>query len=293
MADSKSTAKVSKLMDVARPGKSAPSASAKPIIVTNRPIIKQDPMMAPDNLPTSVSQGRDPAELVTRASKPLRIEPISHDDTAASVATSIKVTDAAAPAAQTTDPTPVSTVVPSETPGKLSITPFVLTEAPQEVEPSASEPTSVSAAPSASAESVLVTTESQTVEVPKTDHPAEPEPAPEASPASTAEPSEEIAEEPTDGGTDKQLPANQAIEDAKKKEEEAKAAKVAEQEKIIASRKFYLPISTAKQRRGFWVAVLLVVIVLLLAAVWLDVALDAGIVHIGGLHPLTHMFNLS
>lgn len=249
--------------------------------------------MAPGNLPTSVPEGRDPAELVTRASKPLRIEPISHDDTAAPVATSIKVTDAAASAAQTADSTPASTVVPSEAPGKLSITPFVLTEAPQEAEPSAAKPTSVPATPPVSAELVPVTTEPQPAEVPKADPPAELEPAPEAQPAPAAEPSEELAEEPTDGGTDKQLPANQAIDDAKKKEDEAKAAKVAEQEKIIASRKFYLPTSTTKQRRGFWVAVLLVVIVLLLAAVWLDVALDAGIVHISGLHPLTHLFNLS
>ncbi|HXR50416.1 MAG TPA: hypothetical protein VN778_05320, partial [Verrucomicrobiae bacterium] len=45
-----------KVMDVERPGSSTPSASAKPIIVTNRPILRRDPMMAtPDGLDKPVT----------------------------------------------------------------------------------------------------------------------------------------------------------------------------------------------------------------------------------------------
>lgn len=42
------------IADVAKPGKSAPSASAKPIIVTNRPVLK-DPMMVDETTKTNDS----------------------------------------------------------------------------------------------------------------------------------------------------------------------------------------------------------------------------------------------
>src|ERR1700756_5035125 len=45
MANSKSD-KAPKVMDVTQPGKSAPSASSRPIIVSNRPMLRQDPMMS-------------------------------------------------------------------------------------------------------------------------------------------------------------------------------------------------------------------------------------------------------
>jgi hypothetical protein len=124
--------------------------------------------------------------------------------------------------------------------------------------------------------------------------PAAPEPAP-SQPAAPA-PSPSLADTPgqTDGqeapGDDKQLAASKTLEDAKKKEEEEKAARAAEQEKIIESKKYYLPIHSAKDSRDLHLALVLLLAVIVLGLVWLDIALDAGIIKIDGLHALTHFF---
>lgn len=53
----KVTPKTTKITDVADPGKTAPSATSRPIVVTNRPVLTNDPMMvnseAPDIIATA------------------------------------------------------------------------------------------------------------------------------------------------------------------------------------------------------------------------------------------------
>ena len=80
------------------------------------------------------------------------------------------------------------------------------------------------------------------------------------------------------------------MEKAKREEDEAKAARQAEEEKIIASKQYYLPMSTVEQRRGLDRVLLVFALVLLVALVWADIVLDAGIIHLGGVHALTHFF---
>ncbi len=105
--------------------------------------------------------------------------------------------------------------------------------------------------------------------------------------ARTSVPDDERDVEDGDG----QLAPNQAVDQAKRKEEDAKLTRLAEEEKIIASKQYYLPISgVEKQRRSLDRVVLALVIVVLLCLVWLDVVLDAGIIKLGGIQPLTHLF---
>src|SRR5690348_15469367 len=64
-----------KVFDVAKPGKSAPSSSAKPIIITNRPVLK-DPMV------TAEAPSATPTTEVPAPSKPrtkITITPINQD----------------------------------------------------------------------------------------------------------------------------------------------------------------------------------------------------------------------
>lgn len=106
--------------------------------------------------------------------------------------------------------------------------------------------------------------------------------------AQTSVPDDERDIDDTDG----QLAPNQAVDQSKRKEDDAKLTRLAEEEKLIASKQFYLPISgVEKQRRSLDRFVLVFVLVLFLALVWLDIVLDAGILKIGGIQPLTHFFH--
>lgn len=83
MADAKP--KDSKVFDVAKPGKSEPTASSKPIIVTNRPVLK-DPMVVGDEQPTAVEGENLPvsstAPLAPPSATRITLEPIRHDEQA-------------------------------------------------------------------------------------------------------------------------------------------------------------------------------------------------------------------
>lgn len=260
--DNKNTPKPPKVMDVARPGKSAPSASSRPIIVTNRPLIKQDPMVL------EPSDGQEAPAAVSRIGKPIRIEPID------------------ANADDLTSVVPVKPQTKSEVPvevrdAKLSLKP--LSDSAKGTEPAPSrEPQAQPAGNTAP--------EPPAVPAPATPEPTLPQPvAPAASTAPADAPASTDGQEaPSD---DKQLAASKGLEDAKKKEEDEKAARIAEQEKIIDSKKYYLPISSARDGRDLHLALLLLLAVAVLGLVWLDIALDAGIIHVNGLHALTHFFN--
>lgn len=81
MADNKPQ----KVFDVARPGKSAPSTSSKPILITNRPVLK-DPMMVSENDPKP-----DDAPKPLHTTSHLKIEPVHHEDSSEKL--NVKTTD--------------------------------------------------------------------------------------------------------------------------------------------------------------------------------------------------------
>ncbi len=81
----------------------------------------------------------------------------------------------------------------------------------------------------------------------------------------------------------------------KTKASEAKAAAQAEEDartkKLVEGKKYFLPINAVEQRRSTQIAVVGVIIALILAAAWVDVALDAGLIHLSGIKPVTHLFS--
>ena len=87
--------KTSKIDDVKGPGKSAPSASGRPIVVTNRPMLANDPMMV-ENDDTPPAEKAKPAEPISRTAKTLK--PV--DETLKAPAPEVKPTDSADTAAE-------------------------------------------------------------------------------------------------------------------------------------------------------------------------------------------------
>lgn len=319
--------KAPKVMDVARPGKSAPSDTSKPIIVTNRPMLRRDPMMAtPDGIEKNVSEEK-PAP-VARTAKPIVV-----------IARPADASDVAKPA---DDKTPAPAAAASAEPIARSAAPSLPPKADDEdikedVTPEQAAPatdkkavagelgeealtnsgldvpsTSEDVKPADEAALEIAPSESNVID----ETPAEPSPdeaKPEElmpEPADTNTPARSVADEAraakparpepaaddekqdeAESDTDGQLAPNKTLDEIKRKEDEAKAARAAELEELAASKKFYLPIQSVEQRRGLNRILMILIFVVLLAVVWADVVLDAGIVRLGGLHALTHFFS--
>ncbi|HEY5442745.1 MAG TPA: hypothetical protein VIJ68_04360 [Candidatus Saccharimonadales bacterium] len=120
-----------------------------------------------------------------------------------------------------------------------------------------------------------------------------PKPELQLAPVETAEPDPPPASE-TDMAKDEEAPeadqkakATQAIEAAS-----AEAAKQeAAVEKLADSKQYYLPIDTVEKRRSRRFVGLGMLLSLLLIVAWADIALDAGIIQINGIKPVTHFFS--
>ncbi|HYH36173.1 MAG TPA: hypothetical protein VD706_01595, partial [Candidatus Saccharimonadales bacterium] len=76
-----------------------------------------------------------------------------------------------------------------------------------------------------------------------------------------------------------------------KNDESATAAQEAKLQKLIDSKKYFLPINAVEQRRSKRVVTLGVVLAILLALAWFNIALDAGLIHVDNIKPVTHFFS--
>jgi hypothetical protein len=248
----------SPIMDVAHPGTSMPSSSAKPIIVTNRAVI-QDPMVsspsedkeAPSSAPLLEPAPQDHGSKLAPSQKKKVIVPVSEPSAdAPTTAKSVSVND-------TSDTTEVPVVAADSIPAVK----------PAEV-------------PSVEPESSTVEKESDKEPVKEA---APPKPAAAEAPAEpTAKPADEAEEDSADTDTvpppdEKQLAA-----------EAAAAAKIAD---LVKQEKYVLPINAVERRRSKQIVVAGLLLIILLALVWLDLAADAGFIHMPGL-PLTHFFRV-
>ena len=65
----------------------------------------------------------------------------------------------------------------------------------------------------------------------------------------------------------------------------------AEISEIIESKRYYLPIDTVEKRRTKRFVLIGASVSILLILIWIDVALDAGLIKLGGLKALTHIFS--
>jgi hypothetical protein len=98
------------------------------------------------------------------------------------------------------------------------------------------------------------------------------------------------AKEEADASAGKKAAAAQAPEDVDA-EAKAEAEYDATIEKLIDSHEHFLPINSVEKRRAKHVIVLGVLLSLVLAAAWVDIALDAGIIHLSSVKPVTHFFS--
>ncbi|HET6924810.1 MAG TPA: hypothetical protein VFH39_03205 [Candidatus Saccharimonadales bacterium] len=293
--------KSSKVFDVAKPGKSAPSSSAKPIIITNRPVLK-DPMVTDDD--TSADEER-PAETRTTTKTRVQIKPI-HDLTAetaddqpeTAAPETPATTEAEAPsapdlpAAKASKPKPPKPVA-EKAEAKTGAQPRIVTGT-TDAEPKAT------AKPETSAESAVEAKEPATA-------PAAPAPeseseapdaaatAPAKEPEATEEPKDTAAaaapaESPAESDPSGDVVAatgDNAAELAAKREQE----RAEELEKLALSRKYYLPINQTGRRHARHMAWLGVFVIILLALAWADVALDAGLIKIPGVKAPVRIIN--
>jgi hypothetical protein len=143
-------------------------------------------------------------------------------------------------------------------------------------------------------ESVAEADEAEDIAETPESRPAAPDQSPESAPASLnqadqpalANPTPDDGGEQEPGGTPKQTLAKQAEAEAA-----AQAKHDAEVQEMIDSKRYVLPINAVEKRKSKRFVVLGVLLAVILIIIWLDIALDAGIIKLGGLEPLTHFFS--
>ncbi len=236
MSEAESPKKVEKkrIIDVTDPDKAAPAPTSKPVLVSNRPILK-DPMVTEDENKTDADAVPAKPEL-KRTSQPT-IQPPERSE------------------ADNSDDHPK----PAE-PKEISAT------------EEASKPVAAASAPA---------------EKPAADPPAGPGPATET-PAAT--PPSETRNPDFDPSTqDRGKPQTDA-----EKKLQAEAAERAKHDdmiqKLTEEGRYTLPIHSAEQQKTKQFIILGIILATVLVLAWLDIALDAGLIHLGGLHSVTHFF---
>jgi hypothetical protein len=216
MSDKKAPKTNKKIMDVAHPGKTAPATSGRPVIVTNRPILK-DPMVRED--------------------EPEETKPVSRE---------------------------------------------------AEVKPSSPEKTIAQLAEEAKARADKVEDEKSAVEAKEKASVQEPEPEPKPSQEPTEKPAPKEDEPAASSDTVTPGAEAAATEDTRLAEENKKDAEL---EKLVESREYFVSINAVEKRRTKRIIVLGVLLSVLLALAWVDIALDAGLIQIDNVKPVTHFFS--
>ena len=208
MAETKKTKSTATetVFDVAKPGKTAPSSSSKPIIVTNRPVLK-DPMVVEDDAaPDSEKPVESEQALAVPSVSKVKLAPLSEDMKAA-----------------------------------------------ESAKADAKEQETDKAEGSAATDDV------------------------------TQEPDLDDGEGTSDDAK-KQAPETDEAAERKASERQA------ELDKLIESRKYFLPINQVERRRSKHYAVVGFIVIVILGLAWVDIALDAGLITLPGVKAPTHFF---
>jgi hypothetical protein len=93
-----------------------------------------------------------------------------------------------------------------------------------------------------------------------------------------------------DTQTQENKPADKVAEEQAKAEEEKKKKEEAVQ-KLVDSKQYFLPINSVEKRKSKRFVALGIILAVLLAVAWADIALDAGLIQINGIKPVTHFFS--
>ena len=113
-----------------------------------------------------------------------------------------------------------------------------------------------------------------------------------AEPEAESPAKEESKEDVPSKDFDESEPADIIMDpDAETKEAEEALAKEEAIQKMVDSREFYLPINAIEQKRTQRFIALGIVLSIVLVLAWIDISLDAGLVHLGSIKPVTHFFS--
>lgn len=255
---SKPTSKKSKtskvMQDVAKPGETRVDSTSRPVIVGHKSTIKQDPMFK--------ETGDDPEESLARPARGKDLEPVSDEPL---VTEELEESTEVQPEPETTEDTAEFTL------------PIELEEEPAPKEESDKKP---EAGPKPELEE-------SPEELPKEKKiTITPDKKPETSPEKSKGKSE--PEEPVTG--DDAAKDTSSDEVKTKESADAKAlaeqeARIAEVQKLVNSKEFFVPIGQVSRRSNYAV-VTLCLLVIVAAAVGINFAVDAELIEIG-VEPLT------
>lgn len=258
-----------KVFDISHPGKTTPSATSRPVIVTNRPIMK-DPMMSEGNAPTEAAENPQEGQALSHTASKIKIKPLS---------------EAAAdeePTKETPKDSSGITIVSADDASADEATGVTDEPKPADTPPAEDETTKPDDA-SAGADTEEDSPAKQEDEAPKpanvTNDPGPTEP-------STPPATNDAPAPPKSGDAAKPAIDTEAAEAEAKKQAERQA----ELEKIIESQKYALPINTVKKRRATRALLVSVLLLLVIGVAAADLAMDAGVLHVSGVKPVTHFF---
>jgi len=352
----------SKVFDIAKPGKSAPTATSVPVIVTNRPIL-QDPMVVQNASSTPLTDNVPADAPKASLKKELKITPLKiklsdgSEDAKADVPEPTDLADAL----QDDDAGPLSDATDDEEHdlGEVAVTntvsgPPALPENPRpqlskyakpgpmiadvmrkasSKKATTSDPTTVlmnevmAAGPSLADETPKdeatpddtpaaeqpnetadePVSEPETSAEPEAEAKAETESEPEPETPATEEAEPPVEEPVADGGmpestdsigpegakndlANEQAELNPNEDPAKKAAEAAALEHQAEEQKLIDSQQYFLPINAVERRKTKRHLLVALLVIVVLAIVWGDVALDAGVLQIDGVKAPTNFF---
>ncbi|HSX30548.1 MAG TPA: hypothetical protein VLE99_01395 [Candidatus Saccharimonadales bacterium] len=277
----------SKIDDVKRPGKATPSASSRPIVVSNRPVLASDPMMVATDATGSKESALQPMTRTAKTIQPLDTaltaaaarkaaeQPLTpsdlasaNDKSAGDTSTAIKIIDNSGTDQPLVDTSAaVAETAPPETPE--------LTAKP------AAEPVAIIEEPKAKPNPDATPPEPTTAQNAETTDPSETTPLPATTaPSAAIESSDQVKRDQEAELTAEQIAAA-----------EAETARNQELEALVASRKYNAPINARQRKRSRLHVLLLCLLALALAAVLLDAALDAGLVSLPVSVPHTHFLS--
>jgi hypothetical protein len=269
MAKAKKPSGAKGVMDVTHPDKSAPSGNSKSVIINNRPLL-QDPMVVPEEAKTArdeAGSGKGSVAVttspkVTQAAPEAPADPLpetseaatDHPDNAAAGTSDKTATDATDAADNQTGPPAADNATPDTIPAK--------SDGPK---------------PPADADAAGTGAKNDENDDSATDEPDAGEDT-----SQDKEPEASSDKSPAKGNKNAPPPDAAAEERAKRQ---------AALEKLADSKKYYLPIDTVEKRRSRRFVALGVLLSLVLILAWADIALDAGIIQLGNVKPVTHFFS--
>lgn len=254
-----------KIIDVAHPSTVKADANGVPLIVTNRPIMK-DPMMLDETAskPAEAPAAKKTAEPII---KKIELQPLGtvHADA---------------------EPQPEKVPTPPKPAAKKTetvIAPLNLDDEPKTTEPSELPE------PKKSEEEKAPEAKKPSIEPPLEEPVAAAEPPATEPEATAAEAAPEPATVPLEGDDTPLLPDDKSPDVQAAKAAREAAEKQLALDKLVAEGTYVLPINAVEQRRLRRTALVLTLIVVVALAVGFLLALDAGYIHIAGLSAPTNL----